>query len=189
MPFVSCAFRGCNWTGGGCSTDAAYRDDCEHPWDQQFKEHVLHAHADQIFEALKPMVAHCQTQELMWDVYKGALSAQERRCFPIAGFSVERRVFEYIAHVYNDERIRSLICFACAQIKVDTGRIRSAIEFRSGRWLFCLPRGSLIKNFAMGEFTKRYRAPGLPWLRLAAHGLLQNARTSLTGKSGCTLSV
>ena len=84
------------------------------------------------------MVAHGQTEELVWDVYKGALSAQGSRCFPIAGFSVERRVFEYTAHVYNDERIRSLICFACAQIKVDTGRIRSAIDFRSGRWLFLL---------------------------------------------------
>ena len=92
LPPVSCVFRGCGWTGGGCSTDAAYRDDCEHPWDQQLRARVLHAHADQLFEALKPVVVHCQIQGLMWDVYKGALSAQERRCFPIAGFSVERRV-------------------------------------------------------------------------------------------------
>ena len=76
-------------------------------------------------------------------------------------------MFEYTAHVYNDERIRSLICFACAHIKVDTGRMRSAIEFVSGRWLFSLPRGSLTKNFSMEEFTKRYRAPGSP---LAATG-------------------
>ena len=65
LPPVSCAFRGCGWTGGGCSTDAAYRDDCEHPWDQQLRARVLHAHVDQLFEALKPVVAHVQTQGLM----------------------------------------------------------------------------------------------------------------------------
>ncbi len=95
-------------------------------------------------------------------LYKAALSAQERCSIPVAGASVDRRAFEYTGHVYNDECIRSLVCFACAQVKVDTGRIRSAIEFRSGRWLFSLPRGSLVKNFAMGEFTRRYRQDGSP---------------------------
>ena len=98
----------------------------------------------------------------MWDLYKAALSTQERRGIPIVGASVERRVFEYTTHVYNDERIRSLICFACAQVKVDTGGIRSDIGFRSGRWLFSLPKGSLQKNFSMAEFTRRYRKPGSP---------------------------
>ena len=35
-----------------------------------------------------------------------------------------------------------LICLACARVKVDTGRIRSAIRFRTGEWVFSLPPGS-----------------------------------------------
>ena len=48
------------------------------------------------------------------------------------------------------------------KVKVDTGGIRSAIEFVSGRWLFSLPAGSLAKNLSMQEFSDRYRKPGTP---------------------------
>ena len=95
--------------------------------------------------------------EYEWDIYKEALAVQERCSIPVAGPSVERRVFEYMAHVYNDDRVRALICFACARVKVDTGRTNSAIGYRTGRWLFSLPSGSLLKNFSMVEFTQRYR--------------------------------
>ena len=102
-----------------------------------------------------------------WDLYKAALSAQERNSVPVAGPSIDRRVCEYTADVYNADCIRILICFACAQVKLDIGRIRSAIEFYSGRYLFSLPPGSLVKNFSMAEFTQRYRSSGSP---LAARG-------------------
>ena len=167
LPPVSCAFRGCNWSGGGSSTEAEFRHDCEHPWDQQLRAHVLHAHSEQFFEELQLLLPRGQIHELMWDLYKGALSARERRSIPVVGFSVERRALEYTAHIYNDNRIRALICFACAQIKVDTGRMRSDIEFCNALWLFGLPKGSLIKNFSMEEFTRRYREAGSP---LAAAG-------------------
>ena len=80
----------------------------------------------------------------------------------MTGPSVERRTCARTAHVYNDECIRALICFACARVKVSTGRIRSAIAFRTGKWLFSLPPGSLTKNFSMAEFTRRYRKSGTP---------------------------
>ena len=71
-------------------------------------------------------------------------------------------MFEYTTHVFNDSCVRSLICLTCAQVKVDTGRIRSEIQFVSGRWLFELPPGSLHKNFSMQVFRQRYCQSGTP---------------------------
>ena len=101
--------------------------------------------------------------DISWGLYKAALSIKERQQIPIVGPSVDRRAFEHTSHVYNDDRIRSLICFACAQVKLDTGRIRSAIEFRSGTWFFSLPKGSLTKNFSMDEFRRLYCQSGSPF--------------------------
>ena len=141
--------------------------DCEHPWDQQLRGHVSRVHRDALAGAVALFLGSGHPPCMTWDVYKAALSVQERRSIPLVGPSTERRAFEYTARVYNDDTIRSLICFACAQIKVDTGRLRSAIDFRSGIWLFTLPPGSLTKNFSMAEFSRRYRRPGTP---LAASG-------------------
>ena len=44
LPPVSCAFRKCGWKGGGASSDTCYRSDCEHPWDQQLRQHVVVEH-------------------------------------------------------------------------------------------------------------------------------------------------
>ena len=63
------------------------------------------------------------------DYYKEACAVENQKQFPIVGFSTERRTIEHVAHIYNDERIHSYVCFACAQIKVDTGGCRSGIEF------------------------------------------------------------
>ena len=106
-------------------------------------------HGQQLEEVVQPLRQRGRIVSSMWDLYKEALSVQERKSVPAAGNSVDRRTFEYTSHVYTEGRIRSLICFACARIHVDTGRIRSAIEFVSGRWLFSLPRGSLTKNFSL----------------------------------------
>ena len=120
LPPVSCAFRGCGWCGGGPSSRQAYEDDCEHPWDQQLREHVASTHGARLSELTSPLLGNARSSELIWDLYKGALSVQERKQVPCVGPSVDRRVFENTSHVYNDDRIRSLICFACAQVHVDT---------------------------------------------------------------------
>ena len=139
-----------------------YEDDCEHPWDQELRQHISSVHGSQIQELAEACIGEELAKKHQWDLYKAALSVQERQTIPVAGVSVDRRVFEYTYHVYNDECIRSLICFSCAQIKVDTGHLRSEIGFRSGRWLFSLPPGSLVKNFSMEQFTQRYRQSGSP---------------------------
>ena len=53
---------------------------------------------------------------------------------------------EYTMQVYNDKSIKALICCVCACVRVDTGGVRSQIEFMSGNWFFNLPRGSLKKQ-------------------------------------------
>ena len=89
-------------------------------------------------------------------------SAKEREGFPMVGASIERRVFEYTQQVYNDDAVRALICTVCARIRVDTGRARSEIDFKSGAWLFRLPPGNLRKNFSKAEFERRYQQVGSP---------------------------
>ena len=163
LPPVSCAFRKCGWKGGGETTDRCYRDDSEHPWDQQLREHVLAEHRGELLEDAAGLEGCQNAGDISWGLYKAALSIKERQQIPIVGPSVDRRAFEHTSHVYNDDRIRSLICFACAQVKLDTGRIRSAIEFRSGTWFFSLPKGSLTKNFSMDEFRRLYCQSGSPF--------------------------
>ena len=54
----------------------------EHPWDFELREHVLEQHAAQLAKALRPV--HLGT-DIGWDVYKEALSVQERNTRQIAG--------------------------------------------------------------------------------------------------------
>ena len=127
------------------------------------KQHIEDVHAADIsacvvtsFEKKTP------ADHRLWDVYNEAIAEQERDAFPVVGCSVDRRAFEYTQKVFNDTSIRSLICCVCARILLDTGGIRSHIDFFSGNWFFKLPKGSLKKNFSMEVFTERYRQTGSP---------------------------
>ena len=64
--------------------------------------------------------------------------------------------------MYNDECVRSLICFACARICLDTGGFWSDIGYVSGEWLFGLPAKALKHNFSMELFQQRYCQSGTP---------------------------
>ena len=144
------------------STEAEFRDVVDHPWDRALRAHVLDSHGQDILNIAEPLFAPDDVQMHLWDFYTGALSVQERLRTPMAGATIDRRVFTQLAHVCNDDRIRSLMCFLCSQVKLDTGRLRSDIEFRNARCLFSLPVGSLIKNFSMHKFNAKYRQPGSP---------------------------
>ena len=117
IPPVVCAFRGCSWCVlSGVSCSLAYEDDCEHPWDQELRTHISLVHGSMIRKVVKEIMEPERVCECEWDIYKEALAVQERSSIPVAGPSVERRVFEYMAPIYNDDRIRALICFACARV-------------------------------------------------------------------------
>ena len=163
LPPVSCAFRKCGWKGGGETTDKCYRDDCEHPWDQQLREHVLAEHRGELLEDAASLEDYRSAGDILWDLYKAALSIKERQQIPIVGPSVDHRAFEHTSHVCDDDRIRSLICFACAQVKVVTGRIRSAIQFCPGTWFFSLPKGCFTRIFSMDGFRRLYCQIGSPF--------------------------
>jgi len=49
---------------------------------------------------------------------------------PVVGPSVDRRTFEHLQEVYNDEVICSMICFVCAQRRTHTLHPNSAIKRR-----------------------------------------------------------
>ena len=64
--------------------------------------------------------------------------------------------------VYNDACVRSLICFVCARVYLDSGSIRSPIEYYDGDWLLHLPRGSSQKKCSKSVFEDRYQQHGSP---------------------------
>ena len=150
LPPVSCAFAGCQWHGGGVCEERAFRDDPEHPWDQELRTHVLEAHAGNLVEGGKGLGAELATERVLWDVYKEAISVIERRCIPIVGPSADRRATEHLVQRFNDQRIKSLVCFCCAQVKPDAGGCRSAIECVTGRWLCSAPAKAVWNTFARG---------------------------------------
>ena len=99
---------------------------------------------------------------LYWDVYKEALATLERKSFPATGDSIERRAFEVLQSKYNDDHIRALMCFRCGRIVLDTGSVRTQIEYKHGSWLYSLPKRTLEVNFSFARYTRRYRKPGTP---------------------------
>ena len=161
---VPCAFKRCTWNSFYHQALQVYENQrTMHPWDMMLQQHILEAHADIIDKCIAESFSGKQPlQDRRLDVYNQAIAIQERQQFPTAGYSVDRRAFEYTQAVFNDESTRALICSCCACIKLDTGGKNSRIEFVRGGWFFKLPRGSIQKNFAMDVFTQRYRQPGSP---------------------------
>ena len=162
LPPVSCAFVGCTWCGGGACSAADLQDDPEHPWDQQLRKHVLSEHSEVIQSTSVSAFKGTATNTQIWDIYKLALSQKEQSGIPIAGASVDRRTFEYVNQIYNDRTIRTLMCFCCPTKKVDTGRLRSKIQFLSVIWLLNLGPETIVKNCSMARYTERFRKSGTP---------------------------
>ena len=47
------------------------------------------------------------------DLYEEAIAIKERSQFPLVGPSVDRRTIELLLQSYNDDSVRSLVCFVC----------------------------------------------------------------------------
>ena len=110
-------------------------------WDRVLKEHIVRQHKDAIRE-----VALVEEDADVWDVYKEALAVQERQRVPVVGAAVDRRAFQTTLEVYKDDSIRSLICFVCARVCLNTGGSHSEFNYRPGSWLLGLPPGSSEKS-------------------------------------------
>ena len=162
LPPVSCAFVGCSWCGGSVFSDSDLQDDPEHPWDQQLRAHILSEHAAVIQSTSDAVFKGAGTSTHIWDTYKLALSCKEQSSIPIVGASVDRRMFEVLQATYNDRTIRVLMCFCCPTKKVDTGRIRSKIEFCSVAWFLSAGADAIMKNCSMARYSARFRMSGTP---------------------------
>ena len=154
LPRIHCPFAKCT-----ASTEEAFADDAQavrkldrvsgcqdddrHA--EAFWDRVLEAHINREHKSVIQNVALVE-DDFVWDVYKEALAVQERQRVPVVGAAVDRRAFQTTLEVYNDERIRSLICFVCARVCLQTGGANSDINYRRGSWLLRLPPGSSGKN-------------------------------------------
>ena len=150
LPRIHCAFAKCTaCTEEDFAEDAkvvqdidrvsGWQDDDRHAevfWDRVLKAHILRKHKQQIQD-----VAFVEEDDDVWDVYKEGLAVQERRRVPVVGAAVDRRAFETTMEVYNDDSIRSLICFVCARVCLHTSGAHSQINYRPGEWLLSLPTG------------------------------------------------
>ena len=72
----------------------------------------------------------------MMAYYCAAVAAREREHMPSVGPSIDRRTFKALSEVYNSKKIRSLVCFVCAQVRTDIGNSNSEISYRDGQWLW-----------------------------------------------------
>ena len=145
---VQCSFKDCGWVHYPCS-ETRREHNSEHPWDRRLKEHIWECHSDKLLSALERFLPKEKIDHLYWDVYKEALATLERKSFPATGDSIERRAFEMLLSKYNDNHIRALMCFCCGRIVLDTGSVRTQIEYKHGSWLYSLPKRTLEVNFLL----------------------------------------
>ena len=173
LPPVHCAFRQCHWHGGlpfTRATRATLADDPEHPWDQELRAHITTAHRDAMQVALQEAGASIHDVSV-WDLYKQAVATKERNSVPAVGASIDRRCFEHLVQVYNDQTIRQLLCFCCAQSKTDVSTCRSSIGFRSTKWLLGIQPKTLLHNFSRSEFEQKFARPGTPLAQRGSTGV------------------
>ena len=107
----------------------------------------------------------------VWDLYKQAVATKERNSVPAVGASIDRRCFEHLVQVYNDQTIRQLLCFCCAQSKTDVSTCRSSIGFRSTKWLLGIQPKTLLHNFSRSEFEQKFARPGTPLAKRGSTGV------------------
>ena len=176
LPITHCACRGCTWhlymadlprdcgEWNSRATEELFRNSAEHPCEELLRRHVVEQHAAAFQSSCSEIV---DVRSHTWDLYKAGIAYLERQTIPVAGPLIDRRLFQRLAHVYNNHRVRSLICMVCAQIKLDTGGSNSEIEYMPGTWFFTLSPKALLKNCSMRRFQERYCQSGTP---LAVYG-------------------
>ena len=89
------------------------------------------------------------------DYYQEAIAVIERSQMPRVGYSNDRRVFDHLTTVFNDDKIKALVCFMCAQIKTDTKESNSDISMMKGSDLRSIPGSVLEPNMGYNLHQKR----------------------------------
>ena len=152
LPKLHCAVRGCRWVR-----------DSEQSTYEELYQHVRDSHTDMFLNAL----GKCVPKSEWGDYYEEAIKVQERKQVPLLGPSVDRRTFQHLRDLYNDEKLLCLICVACAQKFVyRAGVLQSGAIGNVGDISICtgadfgrLPPGQIFKNFSMARFSELYAFP------------------------------
>ncbi len=187
LPAAHCAFVGadgrqCDWVGQ-CSDDIV--------------EHVVNVHrqevlriADEVDETalvngrpwnknfhgadktmLKSVVYSLQNpcfRRLIMSYYEEAIATKERQGVPTIGPSIDRRTAGHLREVYQSAKVRSLICFVCAQIHPETPLPGSSIQMRQ---VFIDPAGELNAKQFLDEHTEQ---PMPNYVYVSAQAFLAN---------------
>ncbi len=105
LPTWHCAFSGC-------------AEICDS--ERDLAKHLCLRHSATFQSLCPPQRPTDRCNFLRWYLawYTYAIRTMERRNIPAHGVSVDRRTMNLITQEFNDDRIRSLICFCCGQIYV-----------------------------------------------------------------------
>ena len=163
-----CAFSGCSWHSPSFSSNHVEFYRADHPCVEWLRQHVLERHVACIHERANAFLPNIVARACAWDIYREAQAVQERKKWPTVGAAIDKRIFAYTIAVYNDEKIKAHICFACAGSFPKTSRICSDIMISSGHWLFSFSNKCLRDHFSWALFRRRSVAPGLPLHPLSA---------------------
>ena len=145
FPIAHCAVRGCPWTldkDMPGSIDSVEID---------IERHIRDNHAAEL------QLENAGADTMAY--YCAAIAERERENMPLIGPSIDRRVFKWLQHAANSERVQSLICFICCQVKTEVACFRdtSDIRYHDGS-IFerAYASGSTNLNCSLAFFRTRY---------------------------------
>jgi len=139
LPLWHCAFLGCTWWGDG---------------QDELLQHLHASHQDD-FARCRALTPH--TRRLTdADLYEEGIAMREREQIPAVGPSVDRRTIELVLQNYNDDAVRSLVCFACGQIKTQTPGKHADIERKSEGWLASRGSKTLEANLGWNKWFEQH---------------------------------
>ena len=145
FPIFSCPFKGCTFESGS-------RED--------FERHLLGYYEESHANIVDQVCGRAFPWMTRLDYVHGAISGGERQHWPNAGLAVARRSLRRLAQVYNDDSVKCIVCFACAQQRVVMKCFDGlSDDFRSLAWLEAAEDkcpGTLLSNCSFDLWKARY---------------------------------
>ena len=70
-------------TGRAHKNEKAYRNDVDHPWDQELRKHVYNVHMSTIAVIFNKHLPSYDAALFVWGVYREAVAVRERENGPV----------------------------------------------------------------------------------------------------------
>ena len=122
FPAIHCAFSGCAWT----------QDKSSAHYDDALLSHLRSVHFNPN-EPQSELWRSMQTNTMAY--YTAAIRVREEAKMPDVGVSVDRRCFQHLSAVYNDDVVQELVCFVCAQNHFRWPEGEPGIYWKDGKWV------------------------------------------------------